>query len=42
MPHSKEKPNRRERHAKRSLNRRCATAFKKELSLTDPKRFPTV
>jgi hypothetical protein len=42
IPHSKEKPNRKERHAKRHLIRRGAIVFKKELSLTDPKSFPTV
>jgi hypothetical protein len=42
MPHSKDKPNRKERHAKRNLIRRGATVFKKELSWRDPKSFPTL
>jgi hypothetical protein len=42
MPHSKDKPNRRERDAKRNLIRRGATVFKKELSWRDPKSFPTL
>jgi len=42
MPHSKDKPTRREREAKRNLIRRGATVFKKEVSLSDPKSFPTL
>jgi hypothetical protein len=42
IPHSKDKPNREARHAKRNLIRRGATVFKKEPPLIDPKSFPTV